>query len=165
MAKIQGIHSGGIVGKIVPYGGTSIPAYALACQGQAVSRTTYATLFTAIGTTYGSGDGSTTFNLPNAQGVFLRGAGSQTISSVSYSATQGTTQGDQMQGHAHTFYWGNSGSGSVVNSGSLYNGSSQANSDPGSISGPLSDGTNGTPRTGTETRPANIAVNYCIVFQ
>jgi hypothetical protein len=46
----------------------------LICAGAAVSRTTYATLFTAIGTTYGAGDGSTTFNLPNFTNVFPYGA-------------------------------------------------------------------------------------------
>jgi microcystin-dependent protein len=49
------------------------PAGWLACDGSAVSRATYANLFAAIGTLYGAGDGSTTFNLPNAQGVGLRG--------------------------------------------------------------------------------------------
>jgi microcystin-dependent protein len=48
--------------------GTALPDGWLRCQGQAVSRTTYADLFTAIGTTYGVGDGSTTFNVPNLQG-------------------------------------------------------------------------------------------------
>jgi len=44
-----------------------------ACSGQAVSRTTYAALFAAIGTEYGVGDGSTTFDLPDLRGEFLRG--------------------------------------------------------------------------------------------
>jgi microcystin-dependent protein len=50
----------------------------LQCTGVAVSRTTYAALFTAIGTRYGAGDGSTTFNLPNVQGRSLIGAGTGT---------------------------------------------------------------------------------------
>jgi len=52
-------------GVISQYGGSSAPTGYLFCQGQEVSRTTYAALWTAIGTTYGSGDGSTTFNLPD----------------------------------------------------------------------------------------------------
>ena len=52
------------VGTILPFAGGSIPSGFLACNGAAVSRTTYSALFAAIGTTYGSGDGSTTFNLP-----------------------------------------------------------------------------------------------------
>ena len=51
-------------GTILPFAGGTIPSGFLACNGAAVSRTTYAALFSAIGTTYGSGDGSTTFNLP-----------------------------------------------------------------------------------------------------
>ena len=52
-------------GVIVPFAGTTVPAGYLLCDGSAVSRTTYADLFAAIGTTYGAGDGNTTFNLPN----------------------------------------------------------------------------------------------------
>ena len=52
-------------GVIMQYAGSSAPSGYLLCQGQAVSRTTYATLFTAIGTNYGVGDGSTTFNVPD----------------------------------------------------------------------------------------------------
>lgn len=51
-------------GVIVPFAGTTVPAGYLLCDGSAVSRTTYADLFAAIGTTYGAGDGNTTFNLP-----------------------------------------------------------------------------------------------------
>ena len=52
------------VGTIFPFAGDSIPSGYLACNGAAVSRNTYAALFAAIGTTYGTGDGSTTFNVP-----------------------------------------------------------------------------------------------------
>lgn len=56
-------------GIYMPFGGTSVPSGGwLECNGQAVSRTTYADLFTAISTNYGSGDGSTTFNVPNLTG-------------------------------------------------------------------------------------------------
>lgn len=55
-------------GTIAPYGGSSAPTGFLICDGSAVSRTTYAALYTAIGTTYGAGDGTTTFNLPNLKG-------------------------------------------------------------------------------------------------
>jgi len=50
---------------IQQYAGASAPTGYLLCQGQAVSRSTYAALFAVVGTTYGSGDGSTTFNLPD----------------------------------------------------------------------------------------------------
>ncbi|WP_346984356.1 phage tail protein [Chryseobacterium sp. POE27] len=52
---------------------STVPAGYLECNGAAVSRTGYATLFAAIGTTYGAGDGSTTFNLPDLRGEFIRG--------------------------------------------------------------------------------------------
>lgn len=60
----------------------------LICDGSAVSRTEYADLFAEIGTTFGAGDGSTTFSLPNLQAAFIRGAGSQD----GYSATFGQKQ-------------------------------------------------------------------------
>ena len=55
-------------GSVIPYAGKSAPDGWLLCDGAAVSRTTYAALFTVIGTTFGSGDGSTTFNLPDLRG-------------------------------------------------------------------------------------------------
>lgn len=56
-----------------PYAGATAPAGWLLCDGSAVSRTTYVRLFTAIGTVYGIGDGSTTFNLPDARGRVIAG--------------------------------------------------------------------------------------------
>ena len=55
-------------GMMSAYAGSTAPSGWLLCQGQAVNRNTYSLLFAVIGTTYGSGDGSTTFNLPNMQG-------------------------------------------------------------------------------------------------
>jgi len=55
-------------GVVLPYAGASAPSGWLLCYGQAVSRTTYADLFAAISTTYGTGDGSTTFNVPDLRG-------------------------------------------------------------------------------------------------
>ena len=56
------------VGMIMPFAGSVVPEGWLLCDGSAVSRTQYARLFQVIGTTYGAGDGSTTFNLPNLKG-------------------------------------------------------------------------------------------------
>jgi microcystin-dependent protein len=125
-----------------------------------VSRTTYAALFGAIGVAYGVGDGSSTFNLPNGKGAFLRGTGSQTFGtpSVNYTGPSlGATQQDQMQGHLHpmgitTGDKANLGGGTTIPS----------NSGSANTSGPVSDGANGTPRTGTETRPFNVGVNFII---
>lgn len=56
------------IGSMIPYGSLTIPEGWLRCDGSAVSRTTYSQLFSVIGTSYGVGDGSTTFNLPNKKG-------------------------------------------------------------------------------------------------
>ena len=61
-------------GVIIPFAGTSVPTGYLLCNGAAVSRTYYANLFAAIGTLYGAGNGSTTFNLPDARDRVLQGA-------------------------------------------------------------------------------------------
>lgn len=60
-------------GLVADYGGTTAPSFWLLCYGQAVSRTTYAALFAAIGETFGSGNGVTTFNLPDARGRVTAG--------------------------------------------------------------------------------------------
>lgn len=77
-------------GVIVPYAGSSIPTGWLSCDGSAVSRTTYADLYTAIGTTYGTGDGSTTFTLPDYGGRVP--AGKEAV------ATRLTTAGSGVDG-------------------------------------------------------------------
>lgn len=70
---IDGVHwvveieSGSKVGCIMSYAGSTAPSGWLKCDGSAISRTSYARLFSVIGTTYGSGNGSTTFNLPNGK--------------------------------------------------------------------------------------------------
>ncbi len=65
-------------GGLLAYGGASAPSGYLLCDGSAVSRSTYAALFSTIGTTYGAGDGSTTFNLPDLRGRYPLGAGAGT---------------------------------------------------------------------------------------
>jgi microcystin-dependent protein len=62
-------------GALMPYAGASAPTGWLLCDGSAVSRTTYAALFSVLSTTYGAGDGSTTFNVPNMAGRIPVGAG------------------------------------------------------------------------------------------
>jgi len=61
LTGIEGVNTG----IVVPWGSASIPSGFLECDGAAVSRSTYAALFAVIGTTYGVGDGSTTFNVPD----------------------------------------------------------------------------------------------------
>ncbi len=62
-------------GAVVPYAGTAAPDGWLLCDGQAVSRTTYANLFAVLGTRYGVGNSTTTFNLPDLRGRTVVGAG------------------------------------------------------------------------------------------
>ena len=66
-------------GSIIPFAGSNIPAGYLLCNGVAVSRTSYAGLFGVISTLYGTGDGTTTFNLPDLRDRFLEGAGTNAL--------------------------------------------------------------------------------------
>ena len=75
-------------GSIYWYAKNDIPDGFLKCDGAAISRTLYARLFSVIGTSFGGGDGNTTFSLPNLQAMFIRGSGAQS----GYSATFGVKQ-------------------------------------------------------------------------
>lgn len=76
MALIAGVqYSGTPAGTILPCANNAALPQTLLCDGSAVSRTTYAALFAAISTAYGSGDGSTTFNIPDLRFTFARGYG------------------------------------------------------------------------------------------
>jgi microcystin-dependent protein len=103
-------------GVYIPYGGSSAPSGWLLCYGQAVSRTTYAALFTAIGTAYGSGDGSTTFNVPDLRGRLpagldnMGGSSADRITNSAADSTGGTYGTEthtltttEMPSHKHTY--------------------------------------------------------------
>ena len=103
------------VGCVMSYAGTTAPGGWLFCDGSAVSRTTYATLFGVIGTTFGAGDGSTTFNLPDLRGRVAVGKdnmGGTSANRVTGAGTQGATGGvethtlsiSEMPSHAHRGY-------------------------------------------------------------
>lgn len=101
-------------GAIIDYAGSSAPTGWLLCDGTAISRTTYAALFSAIGTTYGTGNGSTTFNLPNSIGRVTVGK-----SSAGTFATLGSTGGSETHTHtlseaAHAQIRQNSGSSGLI---------------------------------------------------
>lgn len=106
-----------LTGSVTMYAGTGLPTGWLRCNGAAVSRTTYAALFTAIGTTYGAGDGSTTFNLPDLNGRAPFGAGAGTGLTA---RTLGAKGGEEthvltiaeMPAHGHQFRRNGSGAGS-----------------------------------------------------
>jgi microcystin-dependent protein len=90
-----------IAGSIYMYAGSTVPQGFLQCDGSAVSRTTYADLFDAIGTVYGSGDGSTTFNLPDLSGkVAISTSSSHQLGSTGGSETV-TLVADNLPAHTH----------------------------------------------------------------
>ena len=68
MTNLQDFTNRSEVGTIKPWGKATAPSGYLLCDGTAVSRTTYAELFVVLSTTYGVGNGSTTFNVPQLQG-------------------------------------------------------------------------------------------------
>jgi microcystin-dependent protein len=148
-------------GAVIMFVGSSCPTGYLSLDGSAVSQATYAALYALAGSTYGS-DAGGNFTLPNAQGVFIKGSGSQDISGITNSGTRGTTQGDQMQGHYHTMAYSLVGPGTTgANAGDSNSGSVRFSTTASALS-PVTDGSNGTPRTGGSTRPANIVLLYCI---
>lgn len=93
-------------GFVMPFAGLTAPKGWLICDGSAVSRTTYSNLYSVIGTTYGSGDGSTTFNLPDLREATPKGTGLSGKSSTHIS-TSGLSLGaftnDRMKQHQHTY--------------------------------------------------------------
>lgn len=100
------------IGSIQAYGGSSAPWGWLLCQGQAISRTTYAELFNVIGTSFGSGDGSTTFNIPDLRGKTLVGYNSSETEFNAIGKTGGTKTVTltvaQIPAHTHSLgYAGN----------------------------------------------------------
>lgn len=157
-------------GAVFPFAGASAPTGYLACDGSAVSRTTYSDLFSAIGTTWGVGDGSTTFNVPDLRAAVLRGAGSHgTETMANGSAYDGGSVGafsdDSLQGHYHQFYDAGvfGAAGGAVNDYDASTPASNTRLTTGQmVRNPASDGTNGTPRTGAETKPFTASMLYII---
>jgi microcystin-dependent protein len=157
---------GSPAGIIAPFAGTSAPSGWLACNGAAVSRTTYATLFAAIGTTWGAGDTTTTFNVPDLRGAFLRGSGTSSLDPSSPRSV-GTFQAEAYLNHNHGVtdpghnhsYTTNSGTRNGDGSGSSYMINASTFSTGTSTTG-LTVNTSTT--GGTETRPDNYAVLYII---
>lgn len=100
------------IGTVLPFSGNSIPSGYLVCNGSAISRTTYADLFAVIGTTYGAGDGSTTFNLPNLTDKFIQGSNTAgTVKSAGLPNITGTFYANQNQ-----YYTTDKGSGAFSRS-------------------------------------------------
>jgi len=150
-------------GMITAYSGDAAPSGWLLCDGVEVSRTTYATLFAAVGTRYGHGNTTTTFNIPDFRGRFLRGTalGSLAVDPDSGSRTAmnaggatgnnvGSIQPDEFRSHKHDTGAHLDGY-TVPFSGAGTNDAIQAGTE-------RDTGLTG----GNETRPKNAYVNYII---
>ena len=154
-------------GAIIMYGGATAPTGWFLCTGGTISRTTWANLFAVIGTTYGAGDGSTTFTLPNLTSAFPQGVGGADALGATggKAATDIVNHTHTTPNHNHTFDKSNTagattstfqaGSSTVnLNSGGIMN---PTNSGGGTTSNPLQ-----TSVTTGENRPPYVAVNFII---
>jgi len=110
LSDIEGIPTA----TIIPWSDSSVPAGYLECNGQAVSRSTYSALFTLVGTTYGAGDGSSTFNIPDIQDrcivsksnnkALASSGGANTVActgNVAGSTANATLSTPQLASHSH----------------------------------------------------------------
>lgn len=145
-------------GSVIPFTGETPPEGFLLCNGQEVSRITYARLFNVIKEKYGVGDGTTTFNVPDYREATLVGAGQNEKLSITEHDVYnvGEFKDDQMQGHVHEIYKNyetnpQGGAGATT----IYGGKIRS-------SGPETDGVNGIPRTGKTTHGKQIGINYII---
>ena len=149
-------------GDIIYRTSNTVPTGYLKANGALVSRTTYANLFSVIGTTFGAGDGSTTFNLPDLRGEFIRGWDDGR--GIDSGRTLGSYQADGFKSHTHLLkYWIQSG-GNPRNS--YYPSLMQA----GDSSAPVSYPAYGIIENpisyigDVETRPKNIALMAIIKY-
>jgi phage-related tail fiber protein len=142
---------GNPVGTVIHVALTSAPSGYLKADGSAVSRTTYATLFAAIGTTFGSGNGSTTFNLPDLRGEFVRGWDDSR--GVDSGRLMGTSQADEFKSHNHGLAF--SGNPDLFAGGAF----AAYRAQPNGAAAPFN-----WSQGGTETRPRNVSLLACIKF-
>lgn len=149
------------IGSILTWTQNTPPGGYLECNGSAISRTTYSALFSVIGTTFGVGDGSTTFNIPDMRGYFIRGWSNG--ASIDSGRAFASTQQDAFQGHRHvplspqSSFYGQPAGGLNASGGAALTAVTTTGD-------PTTDTTNGVPRTASETRPINIALMYCIKY-
>jgi microcystin-dependent protein len=133
-------------GTVIYHAANTPPTDFIKANGAAVSRTTYSALFTSIGTTFGVGDGSTTFNVPDLRGEFMRGWDDSR--GIDNGRAFGSAQADELKSHTHS-----------------YSRAAQNNRADGGSSSMTGYGTNTTGATGgSETRPRNIAMLACIKY-
>ena len=170
-----GVNFSEMIGTITPIGMATVPVGWLLCDGTAVNRVTYVNLFTAIGTTWGVGDGSTTFNLPDLEGTFLRGTGSHGASNMAdgndfAGPSLAAFENDAFQGHAHNIDYNNSNDITNFNANAkafALDTPAYSNNDGGNNyivnEGDVAT-SQGTTRHNDETRPFNVGVKYCIKY-
>ncbi len=163
---LNGTAPAGAVMAFVRISPVTAPTGWLKCNGQLVSRTTYANLFAAIGTTCGAGDGSTTFQLPDLRGEFVRGWADDR--DADKGRVLGSPQADAIQNYSSTITYQRA----IVNNAEPRSGVSVVSSGNG-LSGPLGGWGAGTitfgpgtagARTASETYPRNVALLYCIKY-
>jgi len=123
-SNLTGIE-GTATGTIVSWSTSSVPTGFLECAGAAVSRSTYSALFSAIGTTYGAGDGSSTFNLPNMQDKVQVGKSSGKALASTGGAETHTLSTSQLAAHTHQYDRG-IGNNAVGNAGGYSPGNATA---------------------------------------
>lgn len=138
-------------GEVAPFARSTAPEGWLVCNGQAVSRTTYARLFAAIGTTFGAGNGSTTFQIPDLRGEFIRGWDSSR--GVDVGRPFGSGQPHLLASHNHLM-----GQYRPINASVMQPVISGAELSTSGVGDVVRTATSG----GNETRPRNVALLYCI---
>ncbi len=156
-------------GLVMMYGGAAAPTGWVLCDGASLLRAgTYADLFAAIGTTFGSVDG-THFNVPDFRGIFPRGAGTNgtlaNANAVAFTGTLGTYQNDKIQGHWHHSYMANTTGGSewdTTFAANQFRNTNNSRAHTNYVQEAIIDGANGEPRFGTETNPANLGITFII---
>lgn len=155
-------------GGVMAFAMSTPPSGWLECDGSSVSRTTYSQLFSAIGTDYGSGDGSTTFNLPDLRGEFVRGWDHG--KGVDSGRSLGSSQGDMISQHKHAIHhyenqspFGYTSELGTINGFVRTGGGSGLNYDKSSDVLNLSDN-DAEDGAGSENRPRNVSLMYCIKF-
>lgn len=156
-----------MAGEIFHHAGSTPPLGALVCNGALISRTSYATLFAAIGTTYGPGDGTTTFQLPDLRGEFLRGLDGGR--GVDAGRSMGSAQADAVKMHDHDLEVRTDGNAiTTVSSGiagaqGVMGGGSWARANQYTAKSALA-GSPVAAQLASENRPRNIALLPCISY-
>lgn len=147
------------IGSVLAYPIDDVPVHCLECNGAVISRATYPELFAVIGETYGAGDGSTTFKIPDLRGEFIRGW--DNTRGIDGSRAIGTAQVDTFKSHRHRFEWNLTETVNTSPNNYFRAPNTGYVSDSINQAALMTIGLEGT----TETRPRNVAMMYCIVYE